>query len=40
MGGLRLLGSFGNVKVMLILPAGIRVLRRVQDLLLALELLL
>lgn len=40
MRGLSLFGSFCNVKIVLILPAGIRVLRRVQDLLLALQLLL
>lgn len=38
--GLRLFGCFRDIKVVLILPSGIRVLGRVQDLLLALELLL
>lgn len=40
MSGLRLLRCFSDVKIVLILPSGIRVLGRVQDLLLALELLL
>lgn len=38
--GLGLLRRLNNIKVMLILPTGIRVLSRVQDLLLSLQLLL